>query len=82
MEKLLKISIDIENLERENMTPILSEMGMNFDPKEIQDDIAQNNPRPVSYTHLDVYKRQHKFYLSQKVQLISLENNLWIISIP
>lgn len=58
MEKLLKIITDIENLERENMTPILSEMGQHFDPQKIQDDIVQNNPG-LANTYV-VYSRQHE----------------------
>ena len=27
---------------------------------------ARNAPTPVSYTHLDVYKRQHQNYLKRK----------------
>lgn len=44
MEKLIKIIADIENLERENMTPILSQLGQDFDGDLIQKDIAESNP--------------------------------------
>lgn len=44
MEKLIKIISDIHDLESENMTPILSEMGIEFDGEAIQKDIAENNP--------------------------------------
>jgi hypothetical protein len=44
MEKLIKIISDIHDLESENMTPILSEMGVAFNGEDIQKDIAENNP--------------------------------------
>lgn len=43
MEKLIKISIDILDLEQTNMTPILSQHGITFSDKDLMMDIAKNN---------------------------------------
>ena len=43
MQKLIKISIDIIELEKLNMTPILNHHGLNFDDKALMMDIAKNN---------------------------------------
>ena len=48
---------DITGYSRKQMRSLRREMQMVF-----QDPFSSLDPRPVSYTHLDVYKRQRKLW--------------------
>ena len=59
----VKVNVDNYKVIIEIFKKALIENGMGYDAK---DDRMSGNPNPVSYTHLDVYKRQFKRFLKKQ----------------